>query len=676
MVRRGYTPPAPPPPTVDDLDNLKIERYSSIVSVGYKTVDTFSGITRQKLWLKDGPGGATDGHEITAPFGDAFFYQIVEHELSHVLFQSDAVARKAFIAEYGKRIADVAGKAGVKLAQEAVQDFLGAFTGVLEDHRVLSLWSVLYEGSGALQREMIHRTIETVVSEYPPEQIHQLIPYFTCLLDRPDPSKPTLLPPGPMDRFRPIMETALNRVERRGFGATLIICKWLVTNLVNEVIREAKEYPPEPPPPQQLQQQQGPSGQQRGPQGGAGKNDPGDGMDVDNTAPMPGEHPQSQPQPQPKSQPQATPQERAQALQRLVDAAGSIDGTKAEQLLEDVKEPKFQQRGQQARAEALAEAAMRLNVNDQKELDDFLAASRGEMDRILKEAQNALRQRMTEDEWIKKDAFAKVIFKDVKARDVKARIELKPEDQETVNRLRATFLRVMGKRRTTHEETGTSIDPIAYVQGRIAGRIEPCFLQDITGRGFKSLVLLDRSGSMGGAKKTQAERACRIVSKALQFPFVDLAVWGFQSFDNAEVDITRFDPRAEGFDAEHAHVGGLTPLHIAIRLAVRYMEQGTETKQLIVVTDGFPVHNRRDGRAFGTGQLMSFCREEVRRGRQHGVNVTGVMIGSGASYDVSAKQMEFVFGSNRNWKFIDSQRVGTDLVSLVSQSFMKYLRSG
>ena len=118
-------------------------------------------------------------------------------------------------------------------------------------------------------------------------------------------------------------------------------------------------------------------------------------------------------------------------------------------------------------------------------------------------------------------------------------------------------------------------------------------------------------------------------------------------------------------------------MHIAVRLGVRYLEGGPEAKQLIVLTDGFPIYQRRDGRDFPTWQLMMYVRDEVLRARKHGIGVTCLFIGHGGNqFDATPKQMRFMFGPSKNWSMIDPSRLGEGLIRTVSGSFINYLRRG
>jgi hypothetical protein len=300
------------------------------------------------------------------------------------------------------------------------------------------------------------------------------------------------------------------------------------------------------------------------------------------------------------------------------------------------------------------------------------------MNDILEQAKQAMRQIPNEDAWLQKDAMAKIKFVDAKTKGVDA---LSVEDRIVVARLRSMFYRVMGVRKATLEDEGSEIDIAAYIERRLSRTPVPCFKHEGKGRGFKAMLLLDRSGSMDGLKTSQCERAARIIRAAMNFPFVQVEVWGFTSMDSGEVLISRFD-KHDKIDLVHSKgFGGLTPIHVAMRVAGRKLEEGTEAKQLFVLTDGFPSYRVRDGKHMNTNQLMMFVRNEVRDIRRLGTNVTGMLVGSlrnlkggDVHYDVGPKDLKFMFGSQKSWKQVRPDRLGNDLVQLVAQSFTEYLK--
>jgi len=636
-------------------------------AVAFKTVETFGGVTQRRLWLRDSgsEGGATDGHAIHAPFQDPDFYRIVEHEIAHVLFQSNSLARKKFLEEYCGKVETVTQRAGVQVNIGGFRKMMQAMIGILEDHRVNSLWGLLYPGSYMeIQARNAQRAEEAM-----DHTNRSLLAYMVVVHAGMD------APQSPFAKYRPFVLEALRKVEKRGFGATLLATKWLVTQLVSELIREQTGQT-SPQAPQQVQNYdpQGsakmmlPGGGGAGGGGAQQQQQGGGGGQQDPNALDPG---QGGWYPPPVG---GDLQTRSNALNDLEQAA---DADNYEDDKNDFQDPKFPSRQELGDADDVADQVTGIDANDQAQMDDFMGKSEEEMQGIVDEAARAMRQQMSEDDWTKRDAMAKVVFTDVKRSDVDTTVEISPDDRNTIKRLRAQFFRVMGRTKTALADSGTKIDIQAYIQARAAGQIGECFEHEVRGQGFKSVILLDRSGSMYGDKTRQCERAARIIARSTRFPFVDLNVWGFKSMDNGQVDIDRFDRMMDTYTTKRSHVGGVTPLHIATRLGVRYLEGGPEAKQLVVITDGFPIYARRDGRDFPTWQLMMYVRDEVLRARRHGIGVTCLFIGHGyGSFDVTPKQMRFMFGPPKNWAMLDPERLGDGLVKAVSSSFINYLRRG
>lgn len=650
----------------DQLTRLLARRrtFDNKRAVAYKTVQVFGGLTRRKLWLRDGKTPHTDGHEIQVPFGDPEFYRRIEHLLGHILFRTDVRAKQIFVTEYTKKVDEIATKNGVQLNAEQLSKAIAHIINVLEAKRVNSLWSMLYPGSAELMAQMDQEECAPYVNN----AHDNLLTLFTCLANGLE------VPPGELDRFRPYFVEAMKKVERRGFVATLATSKWLVTNIVSEILRRAKGAPPPPMPGNGTGGfGAGLGGQGSGGGGGGGGSSGGGGGG--NAWQPPG------------APPGVNTKDRAKALQQMVDALGALDD-KLQNKLDPVKESKYAKRGATQEAMKQAAEALKAEVNKPEEMEDLLDKSEDEMEDLVKQVQEALRQEPHDDEWLTKDAMAKVNFVDVKRGDVEREgikpEPLEPEDQQTVQRLRATFNRIMGKTKTTLAEAGTEIDVSAYIAGKVSGVPEPCFRHEERGQGFKAMLLIDKSGSMAGDKNDQVERAVRIITRALKFPFVELQVWGFQSHEAGEVTIIRYEKNLDVFTTSRSRADGSTPLHVALRLAARQMEKGSEAKQLFVLTDGFPCHSRRDGRAYSTAQLMMFCREEVAQARQEGIGVTGIMLGHRGyaapgqpkpvpRYDLNEKQLGFMFGHRRNWNMMDPDRLGIDLVRLVTTSFSDYL---
>lgn len=634
------------------MGSSRLEKKMMRKSAAYKTVDVFGGITGRRLWLEDsGPdgGACTDGHAILAPFDDPGFYRYVEHEIAHVLFRSDAIAREKFLEEYVAKVAAATKAAGVILDAPRFREMMGHVVAILEDHRVNTLWGMLYEGSFAEIRAMHRAEAEEAMERAG----RSLMSYFHVCYGGLD------APSSPFARYRPFLLEALRKVERRGFSATLLATKWLVTQLVSELIRE-KRHEPSPPPPQQPQQQQQPAqgtaDASGDPQDQPAQGSPGaaDGQDGGNAAP--GWYPPPV---------AADLKVRSEALQALAAMAGTDP---AGQAMDDVRPPKFPGRQDIEAAAALVAEVTSLDANNAAKMDDFMASSGAAMQAIVSAAKDAVRQSMHEDEWLRRDAKAKVVFRDAPKGD---RAEFPLEDRQAVQRLRAQFVRVMGRTKAALGDSGTEIDVPAWLAGQASGQPEPCFRHEARGRGFQGLVLVDRSRSMKGCKERQASRACRIIAEATRFPFVDLRVWGFRSGDKGEVTLDRHDRKASDFSGS---CSGTTPLHVAVRVALRALEGGREAKHLFVVTDGLPVYIRSDGEKFPTWQMMDFVRKEVQQARRHGITVSCLLIGSErGTFDVSEKHMRFMFGRRQDWSMIAADQLGRGMIRLVSSSFAAFL---
>lgn len=614
----------------------------------YKTVATFAGLTGRKLWLKTNATAQTDGHEILAPLEDPYAYQLVEHELAHILFQSNVSAKVRFIKGFTQQMNESMKRNNLSLlAQEqidALEELLNTVIGVLEDVRIESLWGLLYPGSYAIMQTMHTEMIRPLL-----KNSHRTLASFLVIA-----STGIKMPLGEYDRFLPALEEAMRKVERRGFTATLIVSKWLIQKLVDEAVRRKQGLKPDAAAQVQAKSLAAQA------LGNLNQNPLAEAkQDQASFAAQPGASFQPPPV-------ESNPTQRKEALADLIRREDTPSALVV--IADDWKAPKFPKRDEDELGAKMAKAALEAKTGD-AEMEAFLSRSETKMRERVEELRVALTQQVEVDGWITKNAFGKVNIKDVKGS--KAASKLDTHDSATVSKLRALFYRVLGRRKTMLHEAGSVIDVMAYIESRISRQAAPCFTQDDRGRGFKVLVLIDRSSSMEGEKTKEAERACKVLSKALDFPFVDFHVWGFQSKKDGELDLTRFDRRALAFSTKTAKVEGNTPLHLALKVAVRFMELGDEAKQIIIITDGWPSYASKRG-GFSTKTLSKFVREEVQRARRAGMNVTGVVIGN----DMKDAGLSFMLGAPTNWKRMTAGNLGDGLVRVVSSSFTKYLRNG
>jgi uncharacterized protein YegL len=178
----------------------------SLVAAAYKTVETFAGLVQRPLKLRNGKTPQTDGTHIQAPFKHPSFYCLVEHELSHVLFQSDLDGKRRFADEFPEHLQPLAAK----------------LYNLLEDERVLSLWGELYPGSHAELRALALRTMVRHRS-----RAHgDLVTFALCVYAR-----VPKLPKGPLTPFAPLVERALEEVRFGSPASTLIAARRLLADL-------------------------------------------------------------------------------------------------------------------------------------------------------------------------------------------------------------------------------------------------------------------------------------------------------------------------------------------------------------------------------------------------------------------------------------------------------------
>lgn len=600
-----------------------------LVSAAFKTVAIFAGIIKHPIWLKNGVAGKTDGRYVVAPFDDKDFYLLVERQLSHILFRSDARARTRFVSDFIGQISKLYAQYGISDEEmDRIKRAIERTIDILESRRIESLWGMIYPGSRELSRIRLREDATRLLDR----AHHNFFDLFICLDAGLD------VPPGPLDPYRPLFESALAQVERRGFAASLALARWLVSKLVDLILQQ-----------DQLSYRAAPHAEagSNGVEGGAGP---------------------------------PNPRERLLGLQSMARQFGEIDPN-MDRRYNDYETSRFIDKSFHANSLSAASTALEVDLRDPGALEQVLAASEAYMQSFLDSIQQQLRQPVDHDDWLRKETFCKLHFVDVYPGEVPVLESHDPEDRQIVRRLKAQFFRVLGRRAWRLDDCGTEIDVQAFLEQKTSREPVPYFKTETSGRGFRALLLLDRSKSMTYQNRMgQAERAARVLSESMDFPFVDLSVWGFQSLEDGEVTVTRFSPRLDTFHTQEPAVDGCTPLHIALKVAVRELLEGTEVKQLLILTDGEPMYVGANHRPVPERQLRLFVREQILFARKRGINVTALLIGdrkkNGAvRFPVSRETCKFMFGLERYWKYIDDRRLGEALVSAVSDSFVSYLRS-
>jgi Mg-chelatase subunit ChlD len=644
---------------------LKEEQQGN-VGAAMRLVETFSSLMKKKFWLRNTVSPYTDGFEIAVPFRHKFMYQYTEHELAHNLFQSSFAAKELFCQKYVELIESVIKKQNRRLTvqqKSAITDMVGLMLNVLEDHRINTLWSTMYEGSYAIMQEQAKELLKRVVKPAKDD----LIAYFLLVAnDHPK------LPKSRFSHFEPHFREAIKKVAYKGPTATFVVGKWLLTQMVSTIIDQQ----------QQDQQQQSGQGngqsQQQGQQQQDGESQDGqqDGQQQDDSPSSSGGAPSAQPADSGSSGgAKPTPDQRIDALMQLVNDMARTDAARdatnrMEIIVGDVRADRFQK--DKYGAEAKVNTALRIDMADEA-IESFLRTSEAEMQTVLKQIESVLessKSSRSEDDLLKRGLAGKVTFTDVK-NPVKPP-SMPAEDRHTAARLSERFRRVHSSRKSARFDSGSSVDLASVIYNQANGTNEPCFLEEATGRGFQVMILVDQSGSMGGLPSHQASRACRILRRALKGPNITFDVWGFNG--GSGTVITRLPTNKDVDEAKELQCGGSTPLAQAMHVAVNFLSRGTHKKHLLVLTDGEPnALNKGGGFTMNTERsAVAAVGAETKRARKMGVNVTGIAIGN----SVTVESLKTMFGADRHWMVARSPTtLPQKMLQTVSSSFASFLRN-
>lgn len=659
--------------TQEDLDSWvisenNIDEYASYLSdweddsegnplirVAEKTVNTFSGLMGRKLDLRNHASGCTDGETIYAPFQDSNFYEIVEHEIAHCLFNSDVATAEVFIYEYSNSIVKTLRTFEVTLDDEA-KDQLRAtlmfLLNLVEDHRINSLWGKLYPGS----YKKIFDLGNSRVKRYRKEAHNDLKSFALCV------AYDVTIPNGRYERFAPAILSALKRVENKGPAATYAVTKRLLADLITEVIRLEKGAPPTAKPNSGARVQTDLDKAMAALQKGAGN----DNQDAGDNADQQSDKDDSQ------GISSTTPEERAEAIQKLVANLGDSDKSRMRKQISRITSASTDLSHRSSPDTETIRKAASLNSNNDEALEEFLEESAQEAAAQLEDIEKELhrQQELNEKQWSSRGA-GPVDFVDVAEKSVR---NLSPYKQMTTSKLRHLFQQVKSRKEATLEDNGFEVDVQAYVSNKTSGRNDPVFKADRTGRGMKVLLLVDRSSSMEGHADQQVADAVTMLQGAVEGDSrIDLEVWGFAGM----YPHTRLYRIKHGVKTDlvvNAPARGNTPMLEAITCAVNSLQTGSQKKHLVVLTDGAP-----NGSTGGQCVYKSI-RKEVNRARRSGVETSALIIGSAFAKEKAAQ----MFGNKQSWKFVDEgyywekqkseRELSNAVVDLVRDSFLRFAK--
>jgi len=558
-----------------------------------QTVASFAGLLGTPLLLKDAKVPCNLDNQLHVPFKDSRLYCLVERQLAHFVFGSDPAAQDAFIEQFISRTADVTGR--TKYSARDLSEFrskLPTIIGILETRRVLSLWELLYEESADQIRQLLRGHLRVDESS--------LMDAFAALSVDKDRDL------AAFERFVPLFREALRRVERRSFAATLVVARWLISQLVQQL------------------------------------------------------HPAG-----------ASTEERLTALLDLSILFG--------EPLTPVQKV-FANYGGESGDATIGEEAFEFDTRDTDALEAALAASERRAQDLLRAAHvptAAPPEPLSEPTTF----ITRTVDIHVDGPSLLA-YAADPADTLAARQIQQELLRLGQRKRVALDEVGVELDTSALLERLVGGSAVPCFRQDGRTREVHAVLLVDRSTSMlFDNRVVEAERAVRVLVRALRVPGVRFQVWGFQAPEDGVVAITRFHSARPSLHTKTSPVLGGTPLHVAIDLAVDDLEPLSGSRYIFCVTDGAPDFAGVAGYKPRPQLLRSAVRARIDRAARAGMGFLSLILGSpsetgSVAYEVSVDEADEIFGDRSRYRFVPCSTLMRSLVEAVASSVRQHVRLG
>lgn len=594
------------------------DQHQEALDLLKRTHQIFCGIKGKDITLiPANPPGCTDCESfISLPIEDPEADIIHKHEWSHIFFKSNLRARQSFVDAY---VAQLKTRIrGSEQWQNDICNFVHLFINALDDLRVCSLWERIYPHSADRIRER-WRTIIASSKRYKKDIVMLLMALGVGLGD-------DVLEHGEWDCYKPLLARAAGDVMGRGFPSCLVTARTVLDAIINEVVSLSLTGQAPTPMPAQGQ-------------AGCGR-------------------------------PARDPSELVSKMARGPSSRTRWDLQQGQgSLLQELGRMPSGPDAEFKSTQAMVRAAMGVTTPDQ--VAYVLEQSLVDINKVL-EALRGTNTKRTPDEKLLQGLEGHVSFVDVRPTMVQE-MPLSIQDRRLVQVLKQSFTKLMDRRSRVRSESGSEFDANAYIDMIYGDGDDNIFREETSSRGFSSLVLIDMSGSMR-PKWGSVSRACKVLAKAMKFPFSSFEVWGFSSSHEGKTSILRFEDTERGYMGPGLrNIWGLTPLHQAVEVGVRRLQFMPGTVQhLFVLTDGYPTHfGLRHGTMPATEELVAAVAKNIRGGRQKGVNVAGLVLG----WEVGDEAADIMFGHSRFWSRVgEEEDLFQGMVGLVRTAFSNYLR--
>ena len=602
-----------------------------ILARSQSLVRAFAGLLDvPDIELIDAEGGKTDcSKRIWAPMQDPEGYLVVEHELSHWLFETDVVLADRYVEMV---VGKMLNRAGIQLKtdqalswEKHLKTIVHGLWNILEDWRCCWLWSQLYRGGGELLQQRWHDICE---HEYPKEALKENL--LMCLIayaagvDEPG-------MPQAFEDSKKAMRRALNLVE----GVDAVACLAITSRLVDDICDALLDNNPPPPPPPPPPPAAG---------GGQGKPQPGGGQQRPNPA-----------------QRQAEKERKAQQILKLLAAAVPRTGRFAQKPEDDgqggalggadLQRPPERKPGQgggghHTKGEGRLAAVAQLASADDKSSDDsgmtpfqlIMHNGADAMEARLEEARRAMmRNQDTPDEasavvclgWSQEAGIPIVHVKPGK--------ELPPPTPTAYENRRILEQLRMKKRRKKDYEGEFNTDTFLSALG--AGELDrPFYEKTVRVPRFELLFVFDVSGSMTiGQALPLTERALADSIFAVKAIRSKASMWGFSDqlymFDEVGSPMHGTTPKIQY---------GSTCMVQALDVAHKWGKKSPSTRAIMLVTDGWPTSCRSQN---STGNPLDDLHAVMSEIRADKIPLTALGIRhSGCTVEQTKAQYDRAFG--------------------------------
>lgn len=544
---------------------------------------------------------------VAANFGDPEAYLTVEHEISHIFFDSDLELAAAFRDIY---VSELLQKASIKDNdpnahgyRQTLERIVHNAWNVLEDHRVRSLWEEIYPGGGYFLKKRWENIAEHCMAEVATQDI---LAYIARTVST---GKDTPEAPEQFRQCKPVIDSAAALVHKADKKTCIAATRQMLDAVADLLVDWAK--------------------QNNQPAHSNANNGENYEEDLLKHAKQVG---QSDFKDKDLSQAKKNPA-KLEGLSKIVQLTGVSNGKAGEDEsgpgdtkfnaigAHDIdakpkENAKFSKRHatkastntEIKRISKMARLAAEGDAKAQKALEDMIKKGTNEMKRKIQAAKSELFKAAPVEDPVEADKVqyeAAASAAGIPSVFVRKGPKL-PKPSRGAYRLQDELARVKMAIKTRLREEGDDIDIEAFIDAKISDDLEDaCIFTDQTKeQGLELLVLTDCSGSMYGQGIAMVDQAMADILEATKNLKVKCHLWAFSN------SLYMFGDPASSVSRSG---GGGTDLIPALDAALEWATQSKSKRGIIMLTDGYPTSCRQRKSTGNPQQDMFNVIEEARK---------------------------------------------------------------